>query len=180
MEEPINPNTEKIPSPEELASKLSLILIKPENNEKTVLFPHILANHGLETEQYKVMITEDVLSGLYKGIESWPAWVQKATRDHLLGKELSVFLVKGNSDFDGNVLDKVLQLVGTETSITTNDKNSMRAVFYGEKRTYSDEQNEPKDYWENGLHRPKNPDELIENLDALNLKNEALKFIAQD
>jgi hypothetical protein len=166
-------NKEEI-SPERLASKVGLLMIKPEYMDKSVLFPAILKNYGFKTEVHRFTLDQNMIEKLYPDMQSWREDIKQATIEHLLNKEIIVLLVENDSSKpDSNVTDKLLKIRGDKTNPLQCNPASLRFVFGG-KEIKLDEENS---YWQNGLHCPRNPEELINNLEAFDLLNVAKRKV---
>lgn len=163
-----------------LASKLSLLMLKPENVAKADLFPHILKNYGFAAEKHDVYIDENTLYGLYPDMEVWKQWVQRATKDHMEGAKLVTFLITqdpASALQHENITADVLHVRGDKTNPPANDPSSLRFVHRGEELQYTDEQGQSVSYFQNGIHCPRDAAELISNLKALGLLQEARTLV---
>jgi hypothetical protein len=157
-------------SPERIASKVGLLMIKPENMEKSLLFPAILKNYGFKTEKYCFTLDQNMIDKLYPDMQSWNEKIRQATVEHLLNKEIIVLLVENDgSRPDANITEELFRIRGDKTNPLQCNPASLRFVFGG-KEIKLDEENS---YWQNGLHCPRDPKELINNLEAFDLLNVA-------
>lgn len=166
-------------SPEKLAENVSLLLIKPENSGKTILFPHILENYGLKTERHTTTLTKERIQKMYPDIDTWAEPLQQATYNHLLDKEVEIFLVTHDTTSPiakGNLVEQVLQLRGPYTSPAKNPPGTLRGTFYGEQHTLPETD---ITYWENGLHCPRDSQELINNLETFELLERAKELVQE-
>lgn len=168
---------ERIISPEELAQGVSVLMTKPENTDTKAPLLLFLKNNDIKAKVFRFTLDEEMLRKLYPGIQQRPELV-KATNEHMAGKEVEVFLVsrdEGNTS-EKSVLDQVAELVGVKTDPQANEGGTLRKSFPG-RRTYRDESGKPIRYFENGFHRPTTSVELVEQLDALGLLDEARRII---
>lgn len=161
-------------SPEKMAARVGLLMIKPENMDKSVLFPAILKNYGFKTKEHRFTLDQNMIEKLYPDIQSWNEVIRQATIEHLLNKEIIVLLVENDSTRpDSNVTEELLRIRGDKTNPLQCNPASLRFVFGG-KEIKLDEENS---YWQNGLHCPRNPEELINNLEAFDLLNVAKRKV---
>jgi len=165
-------------SPEVLAKKVSLLMTKPENTDTKAPLLLFLKNNGLEGKAFRFTLNEEMLKGLYPNILDLPE-IWQATKDHMLGKEVEVFLVtkdKDNFSEDG-VVDELVELVGDKTIPEENLDGTLRKHMSGVVKTYPQASGKDILYYENGFHRPVNIKELINNLKVFGLTEEVKKLI---
>jgi hypothetical protein len=160
---------EKETSSESLAKRVSLLMTKPENTDTEAPLLLFLKNNNLEAKTFRFTLTEEILLGLYPGIQDNPEMWQM-TKDHMLGKEVEVFLVTRDSknDSDKSVLEQVVNLVGSETNPEENKEGTLRRHMSADSPFAN--------YFKNGFHRPKTPEELVKNLEVFGLMEEVNKI----
>lgn len=170
-------NHEREISPEELASNVSLFMTKPENTDTRAPLLLFLKANNLNAKPFRVVLSQEILNTIYRGIQNSPELMQ-ATNDHLLGKESEIFLVTrdAGNDSGNSVLDQVVKLVGAKTNPEDNMGGTLRKHFHGETKIYSDSSGKDVLYFENGFHRPTTSRELVEQLNALGLLEEAKRL----
>ena len=165
----------------ELSKKVSLLITKPENTDTEVPLLLLLKNRHFNAKTYRKVLDENTLANLYPDMPNWPELVQKATKDHMLDKEVEVFLITYDGenpqieDFD--VLNELIKLRGEKTKADANPSGTLRREFHGEDRVYrNDVDGSEIKYSQNGFHCPRNPEELIGNLNALGLMEDAIEL----
>ncbi len=166
-------------APELISQHVSLVMIKPENMDRSVLFPHILKNYGFNTEVKRVKMTEEHIKGIYPEIDSWSPLIQQATRENLLDSEVDVILLSADESSipHENILEEVAKLKGDKTDPFKCAPGTLRNVHYGDKLLYENkETGETASYWENGIHCPVNTTELMSNLETFDLKEKAIEI----
>ncbi len=178
MNERLDNNVENVMSAEEiekLAKKVSLLMTKPENTDTEVPILLLLKNKRLNAKSYKFSIGEDELNGIYPDMKTWPEEIQAATKEHLLGREVEVFLVSSDNvdGADRNILNELVKLRGKEIIPNSNPRGTLRREFYGAELKYTSKDGKDVTYYENGFHCPQTPDELISNLKAFGLLEQA-------
>jgi len=161
-------------TPDELARRMSFFMTKPENTDTKAPLLLFLKANGLKAKAYRFTLTQEMLNRLYPDIQHSPELVQ-ATNDHMLDKEVEVFLVNKDAEnaSEKSVLDQVVELVGAKTKPEDNLAGTLRKELHGETRTYPDPTGKDVLYFENGFHRPLNSAELVEQLDVFGLLEEA-------
>jgi nucleoside diphosphate kinase len=162
---------------ETLAQKVSLLMTKPENTDTEAPLLLFLKNNGLNAKAFRYTLSEEMLKALYPDIQNLPE-VWQATKDHMLGKEVEVFLVTKDSEniSDKNVVDQLVDLVGKETEPEKNEHGTLRKHLSGETKILHSETGKIINYFENGFHRPTNPEELFKNLEIFGLLDEVNKI----
>lgn len=162
---------------EALSKKVSILMTKPENTDSEVPFLLLLKNKGFNAKPFKFTLSEDILKALYPDMNNWSKLIQKATEDHLLGKEVEVFLISSDNDEERNVTEEIVELRGKERKPNDNPNGTLRKEFPGEKINLINDTGENVEYFKNGFHCPRNSDELISNLKVFGLLDEARNLI---
>jgi len=167
-------------TPEMLAEKVSLFMTKPENTDTKAPLLLFLKNNGLQAEVFRFTLNEDLLRKLYPKMEtSYIPWVQEATKEYMLDKEVEVFLVTKDNSNDSNetVIQQLAKLVGEETVPDKNPDGTLRKhLSEGIKMHPDKESGKDMRFFRNGFHRPITSEELMENLNAFGLLEEAKKL----
>jgi len=179
MGESIPQKPEEEISPEELSQKVSLLMTKPENTDTALPLLLMLKNKGLKAKSFRFILDEKTLNKLYPEMnEKYPEIIREATIDYMLGKEVEVFLITKDEENDtaGNVLKKLVDLVGEKTIPEDNPHGTLRRHHSGGTKLYVSKSLGKAKFYENGFHRPLSTDELIGNLDAFGLLDEARKL----
>jgi hypothetical protein len=180
MNEIIKNKVEKELTPEEeisLSKKVSFLMTKPENTDTEAPLLLILKNNGFNVKKFKTVIYESTLVGLYPDMKNWNELVQQATKDHMLGQEVEIFLVTSDEDIERNVTEELLKLRGLERESENNPSGTLRKELGGKKIEYSDDSGKKIEYFENGFHCPRDANELIDNLKAFGLLDEARSLV---
>ncbi len=156
---------ERETSPESLAKRVSVLMTKPENTDTEAPLLLFLKNNGLQAKTFRFTLTEEILLGIYPNIQDSPE-IWQATKEHMLGQEVEVFLISKDSDNDSDksVLEQVVDLVGLETNPEDNKEGTLRRHMSADSSA---------GYFKNGFHRPKTPEELVQNLEVFGLMEEA-------
>ena len=123
-------------SPETLAQKVSLLMTKPENTDTKAPLLLFLKNNGLEGKAFRFTLTEVMLKGLYPDILDLPE-IWQATKEHMMGKEVEVFLVTKDKDnfSEDRVVDELVELVGNKTAPEENPDGTLRKHMGGDIKT---------------------------------------------
>lgn len=158
---------------EALSKKVSLLMTKPENTDSEVPFLLLLKNKGFNAKPFKFTFNEEMLKALYPDMNNWSELVQKATENHLLGKEVEFFLISSDNGEERNVTEEIVELRGKGLKPNDNPEGTLRKEFPGATLNYTDEVGKNVEYFENGFHCPRNAVELISNLKAFGLLGKA-------
>lgn len=169
---PLRPEREI--TPDELAAKVSFFMTKPENTDTSVPLLLFLKSNGLQAKVFRVTLDQTLINKMYPGIQHLPEIVE-ATNNHLLGKESEVFLITKDKENVSNdsVLNQTVELVGSKLKPSDNKEGTLRRNFHGGVKQYANPSGEMVPYFENGFHRPITSQELVEQLEALGLLEEA-------
>lgn len=165
-------------SPEELSAEVSLLMTKPENTDTKAPLLLFLKSNGLKAEVFRITLNQEMLGKLYPDIQNSPGLIQ-ATNDHMLGREVEVFLVTkdATNDSKDSVLDQVVKLAGARTNPGDNENGTLRKHLSGGTSVYTNALGEDALYFKNGFHRPVKSQELVEQLDAIGLLEEAKRLV---
>lgn len=180
MKETIPNNTEAELTPEQieaLSKKVTILMTKPENTDSEVPFLLLLKNKGFNAKPFRFTFTKEMLSALYPEKGNWSELVQKATDEHLLGREVEVFLISSDNNDERNVTEEIVKFRGGALKPDDNPRGTLRREFPGAKYNYPNNEEGSVEYFENGFHCPRNSTELISNLKAFGLLDEAKSLI---
>jgi len=155
-------------------------MTKPENTDTPAPLLLFLKNNDLKAEVFRFTLTEDMLTKLYPDIQHSEDLI-KATNDHMLGKEVEVFLVTKDEEntSEKSVLEEVVDLVGKKTKPEDNEEGTLRRHLSGKTESFVDKSGKVGWYAKNGFHRPLTPKELMEHLQIFNLLKEAEKLVEE-
>ncbi len=136
--EKYTPRNEQEILSEKLARKVSLLMTKPENTDTKAPLLLLLKGSGLDAKGFRFTLTENMLKELYPNVQHSPELIQ-ATNDHMLGKEVEVFLVTKDIEniSEKSVVDQVVELAGEKTRPEDNHKGTLRNQLHGETKKIS-------------------------------------------
>ena len=160
-------------TPDELAKRVSFFMTKPENTDTNAPLLLFLKNKGLNAKVFRKVLDEGTISKLYTDIN-----YAKVTSDHMLGKEVEVFLVTKDDEntSSASVLNEVLELVGNKTKPEENSVGTLRKHFHGKTISFDTPSHKNLLYTENGFHKPSTSKELVDHLEILGLLDEAKRL----
>ena len=168
-----------------LSRKVTVLMTKPENTDTKAPLLLFLKNKGLNARAYKFILDEERLASLYPDSVSWMEIIQETTNEHLLGKEVEVFLVTADSEnTDFNVIDvreEVLKLRGLNRLAYENPKGTLRKEFPGNTvHIFGEKAGGHTIYSKNGFHCSTTPEEVVSNLKTFGLLAEAKKLVGME
>ncbi len=180
-------------SPEQilaLSKKVTILMTKPENQDMEMLILTLLKHKGLKGVCHRFVLDENRLNNLYPDMKNWIEAVQIMTKEHLLDKEVEVFLVTAdNENTDINVIDvreEVLKLRGLKRLADENPEGTLRREFHGNtihffgKAAEKAEKSGYVEYSKNGFHCSTTPEEVLSNLKTFGLLEEAKKLVGME
>lgn len=156
-----------------LSKKATILMTKPENTDTEAPLLLFLKNRGLNAQTYKFILDEERLQSLYPDMKNWTEAIQIMTKEHLLDKEVEVFLVTADSENqDIDVRNEVLNLRGLNRIADENPEGTLRKEFPGNTIHFFGVKAGPTGkavYSKNGFHCSTTPDEVVSNLKTFGL-----------
>jgi hypothetical protein len=164
-----------------LSKKATILMTKPENTDTKAPILLFLKNKGLNAKTYRFTLDEERLASLYPDMKNWTEAIQMMTREHLLDKEVEVFLVTAdNENQDIDVRNEVLNLRGLDRIADKNPEGTLRKEFPGNTVHFFGTKAGPTGkaiYSKNGFHCSTTPEEVLSNLKTFGLLDEAKKLV---